>query len=281
MSKIAWTDKAWNPVTGCTKVSAGCQFCYAEKMAKRLRGRHGYPADDPFKVTLRPERLDEPLKWRRPCRCFVCSMSDLFHKDVPDEFIDRVFSAMALSARTTFQVLTKRPERMAQHTDALGQSFKRLDDAARTLGHTLEFDGISLVPWPLENVWLGTSVEDQKTFDERVPHLLKCPAAVRFLSVEPLLGSIKANNLDDIDWVIIGCESKGKYVGRLDDRPIFEAHQMDVRAVDWQRKARYLTERCIEQNVPVFVKQIPGLDGKVIKKMADFPKSLQFQEYPK
>ena len=113
-TKIEWAEAAWNPVTGCTPVSAGCANCYARRMAQRLRGRCGYPADEPFRVTLRPDRLDEPLHWHKPRRVFVCSMGDLFHPDVPDEFIDQVFAAMALCPQHTFLVLTKRPEGMRQ-----------------------------------------------------------------------------------------------------------------------------------------------------------------------
>jgi protein gp37 len=171
-TKIEWTNKTWNPITGCTKVSAGCQHCYAERMARRLAGRFGYPeAPHHFDVTLHPDRLDEPLRWRKPRRVFVCSMSDLFHEDVPDEYICDVFYTMHRCTQHTFQVLTKRPARMLEW-------FNR--------------PAASLSKWhrPLPNVWLGVTAENQKAADERIPLLLKCPAAVRFVSCEPLLGEI-------------------------------------------------------------------------------------------
>jgi len=176
-TRIEWTDVSWNPVTGCSKVSRGCQFCYAERMAKRLAGRGGYPAENPFAVTLHPERLDEPLHWRKPRRVFVCSMGDLFHKDVPSGFITEVFAVMALCPQHTFQVLTKRPERMAEYL-ADEDLPDYIDTMACNYGAChANLDG----RWPLPNVWLGTSVEDQATADERIPHLLRCPAAVRFV----------------------------------------------------------------------------------------------------
>ena len=174
-SKIEWTDKVWNPVTGCTRVSEGCRNCYAERMSKRQRGRNGYPADDPFKVTLHPGRLDEPLHWKKPRRVFVCSMGDLFHDDVPDEFIWKVFRVMASAQppyRTqqhTFMILTKRIERMASLLPQIGAK----------------------LPDRLNHVQYGVSVEDQKTFDERAVKLVqfkgRYPGIKIFLSLEPML----------------------------------------------------------------------------------------------
>lgn len=179
-TNISWADKVWNPVTGCTKVSAGCKNCYAERMSKRLAGRCGYPKDNPFAVTLHPEKLSEPLHWKKPSRIFVCSMGDLFHEAVPDKFIDKVFTAIALSPQHTFLVLTKRPERMV----SIIPWFKaRL--AAR--------DGSR---WPIPNVMLGVSVEDQQTADERIPLLLQTPAAKRFVSYEPALGPVDFRRLN-------------------------------------------------------------------------------------
>ena len=191
-TRIGWTDRRWNVVTGCTEVSSGCAHCYARGMANRLKGRHGYPADDPFRVTLHPERLGQPLAWRKAAKCFVCSMGDLFHEDVPSEFLQKVFTTMMQCPQHTFQVLTKRPERMS-------------------LYYLVRY-GI-----PLPNVWLGTSVENQSTFDLRVPHLVECPAAVRFLSIEPMLSEINIGNLEGIDWVIVGCESRTGRNGRIWD----------------------------------------------------------------
>ena len=197
-SKIEWTDKTWNPVTGCTKVSAGCKNCYAERMSKRLAGRFGYPADDPFKVTLHPGRLEEPLRWRKPCRVFVCSMGDLFHDDVPDDFIDYVFAVMALVEKHTFIVLTKRPKRMLEYmkTADWGHRANTVTDSyIRRLNNSLYSNG-EIVP-PLPNIHLGVSVEDQATANERIPYLLQTPAAKRFISIEPMLGPV---DLTKISW---------------------------------------------------------------------------------
>lgn len=174
-SKIEWTDRTWNPVTGCTKVSQGCKNCYAERLYERFNG-HGS-----FKnVICHPERLQQPLKWKQPALVFVNSMSDLFHEDVPFEFIKEVFGIMYWAKKHTFQVLTKRPERMLEFYTWL---FKRR--------------GMNLndVQAESNNVWLGVSVEDQKAADERIPLLMKVPAVVRFLSCEPLLGPIDLTNI--------------------------------------------------------------------------------------
>lgn len=230
-SAIEWTDYTWNPVTGCSKVSQGCHFCYAERLwpkvsaaeAKRL-GTMPRPFTD---VRTHPERLSQPLRLRRPRRIFVNSMSDLFHEDVPREFVELVFSTMAAAKRHTFQVLTKRPERM------------------RAL---MSGDILSI---PLPNVWLGVSVEDQATADERIPLLLQTPAAVRFLSCEPLLGPIDLNRipiprgtvecaggqLPPVDWVIAGGESGPKA------RP---SHPQ------WFTSLR---DQCASAGVPFFFKQ--------------------------
>ena len=173
-TKIEWADSSWNPVTGCSKVSAGWAYCYAERQAKRFAGRAGYPAEDPFAVTLHPETLDEPLRWRRPRRILVSSMSDLFHERVPDSFIERVFAICAEATWHRFLLLTKRPERMAAFL-----SSQHIYGA-----------------WPLPNVWLGTSIEDQPTADERIPHLLRCRAARWFVSYEPALGPVDFTRID-------------------------------------------------------------------------------------
>jgi len=170
-SKIEWTEYSWNPVSGCTPISEGCQNCYAKRMSKRLAGRCGYPADDPFRVTLHPERLYEPLKWKKPRRVFVCSMGDLFHEDVPDEFTEKVFDVMATVSRHTFIVLTKRPRRLLEFVKW----------QAHETGEGYLNEG---------NVWLGVTAENQARADERIPILLQIPAAVRFVSVEPMLGPV-------------------------------------------------------------------------------------------
>lgn len=184
-SKIEWTDAVWNPVTGCTKVSEGCRNCYAERMSKRLAGRFGYPADDPFKVTLHPDRLDEPQGWKKPRRIFVCSMGDLFHKDVPDEFIAQVLNVpMRGVHRHTYLILTKRPERARDFL----QGF--YGGTGKVVACRNWESGSSIPTSPPSNVHLGVSVEDQRTADERIPLLLETPAAKRFVSLEPMLGPV-------------------------------------------------------------------------------------------
>jgi protein gp37 len=212
--------------------------CYAERMSKRLAGRYGYPADEPFKVTLHPEKLEEPLRWRKPQMVFVCSMGDLFHEDVPDDYIDRVFAVMALCPQHVFQLLTKRPERMRawfKRFDAIGESvlgdspvgawlngpYGSLLDLARELpggnenwrqippeyedGHCInrgywfwigDEPMQKIIPWPLPNLWLGVTAEDQRRADKRIPLLLQTPATVRFVSVEPMLGPVELANSD-------------------------------------------------------------------------------------
>jgi len=177
-SRIEWTDATWNPVTGCAPVSAGCAYCYARRFAERFRGVKGHAFEHGFDFTLRPERLEIPLRWTRPRKIFVCSMGDLFHPDVPADFIYRVFMTMAAASQHTFQVLTKRPQRAADIAAAL--------------------------PWP-DNLWFGTTVESAREV-HRVDDLRHIPAKVRFLSHEPLLGPISVS-LEDVNWVIVGGET--------------------------------------------------------------------------
>jgi protein gp37 len=256
---IEWTDETWNPVTGCTKVSQGCKHCYAERVSARF-------GKDFSQITLHPERLATPLLWKKPRRVFVNSMSDLFHESVPDEFIAAVFATMLYARQHTFQVLTKRPERMRF---LLGSTAFRLlveddyygmaDVAAEILGRRGEFDPLcrrkddirAYDPgWPLPNVWLGVSVEDQATADERIPLLLDTPAAVRFVSYEPALGPVDFTRIDmgsdictvlgwskNVDWIIAGGESGSNA------RP---AHP------DWFRSVR---DQCAAASVPFFFKQ--------------------------
>ncbi len=171
---IEWTDKTWNPTTGCNKVSPGCKHCYAETLTKRFT-QH-FPKG--FEFTLRPDRLDEPRRWRKPSRVFVNSMSDLFHEHMPFDFLRQIFKTMEECPRHVFQILTKRHERLVELAPEL--------------------------PWP-ENVWMGVSVENQD-YAHRVGYLRQVPAAVRFLSCEPLLGPLQLD-LKDIHWVIVGGES--------------------------------------------------------------------------
>jgi len=177
-TNIEWTEATWNPTTGCTKVSEGCRNCYAEKMAKRLQAMGQKRYKNGFKLTLHYDLLEQPLKWKKPKKIFVNSMSDLFHDDVPEDFIAKVFSVMNLASQHIFQVLTKRPERALKLSGKLNWS---------------------------PNIWMGTSVENMKVIN-RVDVLKKIPAHIRFLSCEPLLGPLILD-LQDIHWVIVGGES--------------------------------------------------------------------------
>lgn len=192
-TKIEWTEETWNPVTGCTKVSSGCKNCYAERLFPRP-----YPGRKFTDVRFHPERLEQPLRWRKPRRVFVNSMSDLFHEAVTVAQLDRVFGVMANAPQHTFQVLTKRPERMRAYFSTFDQedAIARAEDVCHAtsllLGHWGEENTrrMERIPKGLPNVWLGVSVEDQETADTRIPLLRVTPAAVRFLSVEPLLGPV-------------------------------------------------------------------------------------------
>lgn len=191
-SKIEWTEATWNPVTGCAKVSQGCKHCYAERDWARLSANpatryYGRPFTD---VQCHDDVLELPIRWTKPRRIFVNSMSDLFHEAVPDAFIDRVFAVMAQAPKHTFQVLTKRPARMRAYLSDEHRLERWMDaDIPMTVRHWGDY--------PLPNVWLGVSVEDQAAADERIPLLLDTPAAVRWISAEPLLGPV---DLTDIDW---------------------------------------------------------------------------------
>lgn len=196
---IEWTDATWNPVTGCTKISAGCDHCYAERFAERWRGTPGHPYENGFDLTLRSERLEQPLNWRQRRMIFVNSMSDLFHKKVPEGFIDQVFDTMERANQHIFQVLTKRSSLMRNYVNA------RYKD--------------KLVP---SHIWLGTSVEDGSK-KSRIKHLRDANASVRFLSIEPLIGAVGAMDLDGIHWVIVGGESGPGY------RPM---------QIDWVREVK-------------------------------------------
>ncbi len=198
-SKIEWTDATWNPVTGCSLVSEGCRHCYAATLAATRLKNHPSRAglarlnaagEAKFtgEVRFNEGWLDQPLRWKRPRMIFVCAHGDLFHEAVPDEWIDRVFAVMALSPQHTFQVLTKRPERMRAY---LAPHDQRRADALGALVIKMGYrDPLELLRWPLPNVWLGVSAEDQAAADARIPVLLDTPAAVRFLSAEPLLGAV-------------------------------------------------------------------------------------------
>jgi protein gp37 len=182
-SAIEWTESTWNPVTGCTKITAGCDSCYAERFSERFRGVPGHPFENGFDLTLRPERLRQPLLLKRPRRIFVNSMSDLFHKQVPNSFIDSVFDTMEEATWHTFQVLTKRSSLMARYLEARYGT-------GRAPGH----------------IWLGVSIEDEKNA-VRLKHLKDAQATVKFISFEPLIGAVGDLDLNGIDWAIVGGES--------------------------------------------------------------------------
>ena len=275
-SAIEWTDASWNPVTGCTKVSPGCDHCYAETFAERWRGKPGHYFQNGFDITLRPDKLDLPLRWRKPRRIFVNSMSDLFHDKIPDEYIARVFAVMAVAHRHTFQVLTKRHGRMrsllSNHDRwniLLSQALNSLPGSVDAPMPPADFDRADM--WlrsreyrtdplpPLANVWLGVSVENQHWANIRIPALLDTPAAVRWISAEPLLGPVDLRDCGGIDaierdwigssaggmgaphpllgWVVCGGESGAGA------RPMHP---------DW---ARSLRDQCQTAGVPFLFKQ--------------------------
>ena len=219
-SAIEWTDATWNPVTGCTKITAGCENCYAERFAERWRGTEGHPFENGFDLTLRPERLSQPLRWKRSRMIFVNSMSDLFHKGVPYSFVDGVFDTMEAASWHTFQLLTKRSSRMR-------------DYLTRRYGKQT----------PPKHIWLGVSVED-KSGAVRIDHLRASPAAVRFLSIEPLIGPVGQVDLTGIHWVIAGGES---------------GPGARILNIDWARQIR---DECARQNVSFFFKQWGGFRPK-------------------
>ena len=219
-SKIEWTEKTWNPVTGCTPISEGCANCYAKRMAQRLRGRFGYPEDEPFRVTLHRDRLEQPLKLRKPSRIFVCSMGDLFHDDVPNDYIDQVFAVMALAPQHTHILLTKRPERMQEYfgnREDWAERAVRVMRAAQRINYQLYeqqmANEFNWDPAEWEHLWLGVTAENQQRADERIPILLQTPAAVRFVSVEPILGA-----LDLSEWFGLYRVSDGKWAPKVGSR---------------------------------------------------------------
>lgn len=294
-SKIEWTDATWNPVIGCSPVSEGCRNCYAARMAQRMRGNPntpdyhdaytlGTPYDSGHEKIARtplnnppvftgvvrclPHKLDDPLRWRKPRLVFVCSMSDLFHESVPFDFQVGVFARMCLCPQHTFQVLTKRPATMAATVRSM-QTLDNLDEHVTSvqLRRTKEWkpSNYSESPgsFPTPNIWLGTSVEDQATADDRIPHLLGCPATVRFLSVEPLLGPIPNLLLTGIHWVIVGCESGPKARG----------HD------EYDCRAEHIIDQCRAAGVPVFHKQMP-ISGRVSHDPGEWPVDLCVREWP-
>lgn len=304
-SKIEWTDATWNPTRGCSRVSAGCDNCYAMNQAHRFSNAGGPydglttirrgKVDWTGKVRLVPEMLERPLHWRKPRRIFVNSMSDLFHESLLNEEILRVFAVMAAAPYHTFQILTKRPERaLTWFRDVdlfrLGEQMRALELPANGRSYPRTAD-----VWPLPNVWLGVSVEDQKTADERIPLLLECPAAIRFVSAEPLLGPIRFADVPGFNkagsagrellrnfWVIVGGESGPG------------ARPFDLQ---W---ARGILEQCRTASVPCFVKQLGAItvDSDFCEKdgtpaiilgmkdrkggdMNEWPEQLRVREFPR
>jgi len=262
-TKIQWTDESWNPVVGCSKVSAGCENCYAEKFAVRLAAielsrsaKQRMNLSSPYhvvtdgsgwngKVATIPSKLEIPLHWRKPRRIFVCSMGDLFHPSVPVEFIAKVLSIISMSPRHTYQVLTKRPSRMEQFFTDKNRMWQL---GARKL--------------PLPNLHLGVSVENQKEM-WRVGVLGRIPAAVKFISFEPLLGNITycPIKMERLEWVIIGCESGPK---------------RRLCKLEWVRD---LVQQCKAADVRAFVKQL-SISGKVEHNINKFPEDLRLRQYP-
>lgn len=270
-TNIEWTDYNWNFLRGCSRVSSGCVNCYAESVAARFSGIDDKGKKLPYfglaqmvngkprwtgEISFHEDILMEPLRWKKPRKVFVNSMSDLFHEKVTDEMLDKAFAVMALTPQHTYQILTKRPERMKAYFN--GEARARIASRAWANDHRLRKTPVDFIakdspmPWPLPNVWLGVSVEDQKTADERIPLLLETPAAVRWISAEPLLGPIELHNYfytryemsglhhetEKLDWVVVGGESGPG------------ARPFDIQ---W---ARDIIAQCKAAGVPVFVKQL-------------------------
>ncbi len=294
---IAWTSATWNPVTGCAKVSAGCKHCYAERDWQRLASApHTVYAGRAFTdVRVHPERFDQPLRWRRPRRIFVNSMSDLFHETIPDAAIDAILAVMLLAPHHTFQVLTKRPERMRNYFAAPGLYHRIL---ARTNSLRIAYPRLHLDKIPIDNpasrfarhIWWGVSAEDQETADERIHILLQVPVAHHWLSAEPLLGPLVLEEIPvgmfgplrphgghsarnpRLDWVVVGGESGSKA------RP-FHA--------EW---ARALRQECAEAGVPFFMKQLGAnafdrqarcyTKDRAGADPSEWPEDLRVREYP-
>jgi protein gp37 len=297
---IEWTDATWNPIRGCSRVSEGCRHCYAEAVARRFSG-HGMAYEGlavlnhgrsswTGKVAFVEEHLLDPLRWRKPRRIFVNSMSDLFHERVPDAWIDRIFAVMAMSPRHTFQILTKRPKRMLEYLTRFSLVLEWADHLSKLSAEDLATfcedadcrifnaiegscgDGYN-VGWPMRNVWLGVSVENQTAADERIPLLLKTPGAARFISAEPLLGPV---DLEDVHYQDEDVECLWKTLTAYHE--VLNSNSMDIVAtaddgvtkLDWVicggesgpgarpmslQWARGLRDQCQAAGVPYFFKQ--------------------------
>lgn len=284
-SKIEWTEETWNPVTGCTRVSDGCDHCYIERTMP-FRTQHRKFNDDGIGATtgvkLHSERLHKPLRWRKPRRVFVNSLSDLFHDEVPDRFVAEVFAVMSLAPQHTFQLLTKRHARMRSllRSHAFWTAFSAAMLGRRQPGMPISYDADGP---HLRNVWVGVSVENQQWADIRIPALLDTPAAVRWISAEPLLGPVDLHNCSGVDaieqdwtggpgggsgtphpllsWVVVGGESGPG------------ARPMEL---DW---ARTIVRNCQDAGVPVFCKQLGSRWGREHHDIDQFPEDLRVREY--
>jgi len=259
VTNIPYLDEVWNLTRGCTKVSAGCRSCYADRLNRRFKGK----AFDGTVELCDDKMLERPLHWRRPRRVGVCFMSDLFHEAVPDGFLDKVFAMMALTPQHTYVLLTKRPERMRGYLGPGQYRDIRVIDAVRRVHDEMFLRSGSpvLSPWPLPNVWLGVSVENQETADERIPILLETPAAHRWVSAEPLLGAVDLHSflpcgdpvceeeLTFLNWVVVGGES-GPHSRQM------EPYWLAQGILD-----------CQAAGVPVYCKQDsgprPGMQGRI------------------
>jgi protein gp37 len=235
-TEIEWTDATWNPVTGCTKITRGCDLCYAERFSERFRGVRGHPFENGFDLKLRRERLTQPLTWRQPRRIFVNSMSDLFHKEIPRPFIDRAFDTMEAADWHTFQILTKRSSLMVRY-------LRNRYGAGNAPSH----------------IWLGVSVEDAKNAI-RLEHLGVAQASVKFVSFEPLLGSVGKVALKGIDWAIVGGESGPRA------RPMEEEWAIEIR------------DQCKSAKVAFFFKQWGGVRPKSGGRLL---RGREWSQYPK
>jgi protein gp37 len=314
-TKIEWSEATWNPVTGCSKVSPGCAHCYAETLTERYAGNPGWieehrpwtPENAEHNVRLRPERLDQPLRWKKPRMIFVNSMSDLFHELVPAEYIYEVFRVMGRARQHVFQVLTKRPERMFELLALRDDGVVREDQTPR-----------NPYEWPLPNVWLGTSIENRR-FVGRADYLRRTPAAVRFISAEPLLGPLVYDehyqepgtgayvpcwsdtqptgtpgtppdmaddsrtvhptpelDLDEIDWLIVGGES-GPGARRMDLQWVRDLR--DACRADGESGPPGATTSASWCKTAFFMKQLGG--AKPGSKLEDLPEDLRIREFPR
>jgi protein gp37 len=273
-SKIEWTEKVWNPITGCTQISAGCDNCYAKRESPRFKNLPGYSKENPFKPTFHANRLDQPLRWRKPSRIFVCSMGDLFHEEIKFEQIAAVFGVIAASPQHTFQVLTKRPERMKEFFEWLVKNKKQnvliMLEARERFNHKkIEkyFDfwrsDFGKEAWPLPNLWLGVTAENQEQADKRIPILLQTTAAKRFVSIEPMLSEIEIINGKKNRWTMpTDIDSSGNKIKWTDPGKKFIPLDWVIVGGETGSKARpmhdgwvySIKEQCKNSGTPFFFK---------------------------